>query len=101
MTDVRRNRSAAPFLELLKIGQQQLQCYCNEWLQRPIAREYALATFRHNMLPGRRFKVNAHPFACCPDALHQCASLNGIFTRVRYNHFLRKHGFKRMRSRAR
>ena len=31
------------FPELLQIGRQQLQVYCNEWLQRPIAREYALS----------------------------------------------------------
>jgi hypothetical protein len=31
------------FPELAAIGQEQLQLYCDEWLRRPIAREYALA----------------------------------------------------------
>jgi hypothetical protein len=28
------------FPKLVAIGQQQLQAYCNEWLQRPIAHQY-------------------------------------------------------------
>lgn len=31
------------FPELAAIGDEQLQVYCDEWLQRPIAKQYAVA----------------------------------------------------------
>src|SRR5437016_1793845 len=34
--------------DLRAIGQPQLQAYCDEWLQRPIAREFAVAQIRVN-----------------------------------------------------
>jgi hypothetical protein len=38
--------------DVATIGQTKLQCYCDEWLQRPIAREFGIVQLNVRLVDG-------------------------------------------------